>query len=708
SQAGESRRQSVSSWVRSAQALLQTPPRTTDGQPKTPDDSGKKKPKFQSGGLAERLSRLQSRQRSAVSFWRHQSLSDASAATADRPGVLVLEVLEVLEECSMRVARCERHRPGGDDSQSEAKARALVLFSRETVAHLMPAPRDIIHIYPPWQSLSIEGFRSSVILNTHLSQKVHSAPKAASSAESSVVSVCAVQRTVSGTVRTLPSDRPEINIKIALHAPCSISWYRLKKTTEEGPGTLARLSLSLLEVVEGLGQAGSVGQDVEVVVQRVYGAAVADASALSFLKPRVQSGTPCPHPTEKGKTRLCALVQDSYGMFSVVQLHLLPHSDDLHRYGHMWQGRTCLLRGVKVVQRVTRARCSRLFSLIDSLWPPAMPLGDHRHPPSTPSESRAAGPAPSFCYLLSGEERSVQPAEGSPPSPLYLPPTLQTLRAILQTELKSFRCSFVATVIYKRFMQPQIQALMFHQCQGELWLVLSDPSLQQDQPERPRRRTLALCVSASCLLTSSVVRALESPAGCRMSFRDVVREHGRSLLCPAALRGLIIDRSLISFTSGWSPAEPPALPQPVRLDPLSPEMTPNSLCSLSGVIVGVDEDTAYSWPVCSRCRSDNLELLPRRNDSFHCGSCESVVDKPDTRIQLEVYLSSSFGDCTLKVKLQQKTIESILNAAALEGDQFTGYDVESVLGKEVGPLAVYVRAVSRTASLRMGLEEVSL
>lgn len=69
---------------------------------------------------------------------------------ADRPGVLVLEVLEVLEECSMRVARCERHRPRGSDSQSEASARMLVLFSRETVAHLMPAPKDIIHIYPPW------------------------------------------------------------------------------------------------------------------------------------------------------------------------------------------------------------------------------------------------------------------------------------------------------------------------------------------------------------------------------------------------------------------------------------------------------------------------------------------------------------------------------------------------------------------------------
>lgn len=36
-----------------------------------------------SGGLAERLNRLQCRQRSAVSFWRHQSLSDASAIRGD-------------------------------------------------------------------------------------------------------------------------------------------------------------------------------------------------------------------------------------------------------------------------------------------------------------------------------------------------------------------------------------------------------------------------------------------------------------------------------------------------------------------------------------------------------------------------------------------------------------------------------------------------
>lgn len=71
-------------------------------------------------------------------------------SAVDRPGVLVLEVLEVVEECSMRAARCERRRPPGGDGGPEESAPMLVLFSRETVAHLMPAPKDIIHIYPPW------------------------------------------------------------------------------------------------------------------------------------------------------------------------------------------------------------------------------------------------------------------------------------------------------------------------------------------------------------------------------------------------------------------------------------------------------------------------------------------------------------------------------------------------------------------------------
>lgn len=65
--------------------------------------------------------------------------------------------------------------------------------------------------------------------------------------------------------------------------------------------------------------------------------------------------------------------------------------------------------------------------------------------------------------------------------------------------------------------------------QGEVWLLLTDAGLQEERrPEGPCRRTVALCVSTSCALTSSVLESLNSPAPCRMSFRDAVREHGRA------------------------------------------------------------------------------------------------------------------------------------------------------------------------------------
>ncbi|XP_074545173.1 DNA repair-scaffolding protein [Halichoeres trimaculatus] len=710
-QSGESSRRSVSDWVRSAQAMLQTPQKRIDRQFKTPEDSAKKKRKFQSGGFAERLSRLQSRQRSAVSFWRHQSLSEGSPATVDRPGKLTLEVMEVREECSMQLALCEHQQAPGEshplcDLVPEERAHVLVLFNRETAAQLIPAPRDIIHIYPPWQSLSIEGFNCEIILNTHFSQKVYTASRT-------------TNMPVPGGLLSAGSCRP--------YSLCqSFGLLEVGESSEEnratqaassdalcsfgGSGALSRHSLSLLEAIEGLGQAGSVGQDVEVVVQRVYSIPVPDCSSMSILKPKgpFRSSSAVPS-AEKGKTRLCVLVQDGYGTFSEIQLHLLPCKDNLHQYIHTWQGKTCVLRGVKVVQRVTRERRCRLFSLIDSLWPPVMPLKEHGNTPSTSSECRFAGSAPSFCYLLSGQESSVEPCEEQTVSPLYLPHTKHSLRDILQSEVKASRCSFVATVIYKRIMQSSDVG------QGEVWLVLTDPSLQEEQPERPSRRSVALCVNASCVLTSSVLKALSSPSACSMSFRDAIKEHGVLFcaemsvieLCSEEPKGSPESRPE-SPSQSLSGPRAETLPQPVRLDPLSPEITPNSLCSVTGVIVGVDESTAYSWPACNHCGSDNLEKFSETHQNFHCASCKLVVEKPDMKIQLEVLLSSALSNCTLKVKLQQKTIRSILNTAALEGNEFLGYDVENVLGKEVGPIPAYVRVVTRKPALWIGLEEVCL
>nr|XP_061835331.1 DNA repair-scaffolding protein-like isoform X1 [Nerophis lumbriciformis] len=697
-QTGEGSKRSVSDWVRCAHAMLQTPRKAFHRQSKTPEDSAKKKRKFQSGGLAERLNRLQCRQRSAVSFWRHRSIS-VNSIQVDRPSVLVLKVLEVQEECSMQLVRCQ-HRPpspaeGHQHELTHYDARVLVLFCKETAAHLSPAPADIIHVYPPWQSLSLENFGCDIILNTHFSRKV---------SNSTSHPADMLPRGLLAAKRVMPYPLCGTFGMLEVCRDSKKNDTKQVAATYGLPGVLPRCCHSLLEAIEGMGQAGSLGHDVMVVVQRVYSIPVLDCSPAS--QPRLPSRpSSAPPSAVKGKSRVCVLVQDNYGMFSVVQLHILACQDDLRQYRHKWQGKTCMLRDVKVVQRVTRDRRSSLFSLIDSLWPPLMPLQCHGNTPS----SRPAGQAPSFCYLLSGQESSVEPVEGHSVSPLHLASTEQTLRDILQNEHKIYCCSFVAAVVYKRVQSS-------HVGQGEVWLVITDPSLQDGPLGRSCRRTTGVHVNTSCVLTSSVHKALGSSAMCRLSFRDIIKDHDVfqcvehsviDVTCEEALHGNGVDSAVgPQSPSGLSP-DPPA--QPVRLDPLDAEVTSNSLCTLTGVIVGVDESAAYSWLTCSCCGSHQLETIPPRGQRFRCLSCKSQVDMPETKIQMEVFLcSASLQNCTIKVKLQQKTIMSLLDTAALDRTAFPAYNVDSVLGKELGPLTVYVHVVTRRPSLWIRLEEICL
>ncbi|XP_019900675.2 DNA repair-scaffolding protein [Esox lucius] len=551
-QAGEREgsRRSVSDWVRSAQAGLQTPRKQGARNPKTPEDSAKKKRTFQSGGLAERLNRLQCRQRSAISFWRHQSISDINGTTTvEKPGVLVLEVLSVREESSMLLALCDQHQTPATDQHTPlsntsttttsgavqhnpsttdcsphlsttSRARVLVLFSKETASRLTPTPRDIIHVYPPWQRLMMEG-QHNIILNTHFSQKVYSDTKPASQGPMPIE-------------KCNPYSLVRIFGQLEIHKSLPVVEGMVQQVS--APQSLCCVGRpvgrssgrcdSLLEAMEGLGQAGWVGQGVEVVVQRVYCTPVRERSIHALLKSRPPGGSPTAPPVQKCKNSLCALVQDSYGMFSVVQLRPLP-SEDLPHYTSKWEGRTCVLRAIKVVQRVTRERCTTLFNLIDSLWPPLEPLKVLGAKEGGRNDSRTKGPAPSFCYLLSGHENSVEPIEGQPISPLYLPPTEQTLRDITLCELSGRRCSFLATVLHKRI---QSQSGDVGQSPGEVWLMVTDPSLQEEpQPEGPLwRRTQAVCLTTSCVLTSSVAMAISNPTlgACLLSFRDAVREHG--------------------------------------------------------------------------------------------------------------------------------------------------------------------------------------
>ncbi|XP_072536352.1 DNA repair-scaffolding protein [Salminus brasiliensis] len=651
------RQRSVSEWVRSAQALLQTPPKKTDRTSKTPEDSGKKRRKFECGGFAERLNKLHCRQRSAVNFWKHQSLSNTNTPIDERPGVLVLHVLRVREVCGMKAVLCER---------ASEKQPCMALFNKDTATQLAPTVGDTICVYPPWQSLIVDGEQHPIILNTHFSQKVISEVKLDGSVICSKVPP-PEERTRPCPLNKCLCQRKKIVKAIQKSSPDKQVLAFARRDAED-------VFESLLEVVEYSRPSGSLCGPVQVIIQRVYFFPISHSTTLS-VRYKTVSKTLLGQTQHMG--RFCMLVQDVYGMFSELELQNVSSEEELKQYTKLLEGKVCVLQGLKVIQRLTRERCTQLFSLIDSLWLPTIPPRVHGEPSCCQTGKVTA---PSFCYRLAGQQSCVLPQHVSP---LYHPPVIHTLQEILQNEPKGGRCSFKATVVYKR-----------EQSVGEdILLFVTDPSLQSPESSR---RTLPVYVNPCCLLQSSISQAIASPhLRPALFFKDAVIQHGH-IFC--------WEQSVIQLDSEQIQDLNLSVPQSVILDQLSSESEPCSLCTLTGVVIDVDEQSAYSWPTCRQCGSDSLEAVQNKQEAFLCVTC-GALDKPTKQMQLEVFLSCPLlSHCTVKVKLLQKSIMTLLNTSECA----EAYEVETVLRKEVGPLSAFIHVISRRSTPWMSLEEITL
>ncbi|NP_001136380.1 DNA repair-scaffolding protein [Xenopus tropicalis] len=533
----------ASEWLKTAQVLLQTPEKKIDKASKTPEDSAKKRKRFLRGGLAERLSRLQNRERSAISFWRHQCESDCKITIGAKSGVLVLKIIQVHEECAIQVAHCtqqinDNNKEALCTNDSNDTSHLIVLFTCQTAAQLQVRPHDIIHIHPP-----------------------------------------------------------------------------------------------------------------------------------------------C----------VCLLVQDAYGMFSELHLQAAELSvDHIDVYSKRWEGKTCCLTGMKILQRTTKGRAPGLFSLIDSLWPPLVPIKVHGQ--SQDQQVQNNLPVPSFCYVLAVHAEEIEDDEAEETPDLYLPPAVYTLRDIHQIVGPSQRCSFCGTVIYIR---PEISANPAPQ--QEMWIFVTDSTLQEGSSAAPR--TLSVCISPSCLLDNRVHQALCNKSPCALLFKDAIRENGRVICVERTV--LSVQKPLLSSASGVKQVS-----DPVQLDDLDCAAQANSLCAVQGIITGVNEKTAYSWPVCNECGSNKLQRSDEKREAYLCSQCCQYTSNPDIRMQLEVFLRcDSMPGCTVRIKLQQETISLLLRLSpSVDGC----YEVSNVLGMKVGPLNCYVQSASSQLGRYVELKEISL
>ncbi|XP_037748582.1 DNA repair-scaffolding protein isoform X6 [Chelonia mydas] len=654
---------SASDWLKSAQALLQTPKKQSEKTSRTPEDSAKKR-KLLRGGLAERLNRLQNRERSAISFWKHQCVSEYKTSSGGKSGVLIVKILEVQEECAMQVALCQQLGQLSADSSSEevvvdTEPRVKVLFTKETAAQLKGGPQDIVHIYPPWQKLLLHNENVPVIMNTYFSQKVllkdHAEVKDRTRCPEKLhirrncVSLAQIFR-LNDLRDNLPQESAFNQVACTNMITPKTVQTNSNPESKLHPFALSAPNDSLLEVVESQGAAGWKEVQVQVVVQRAY-----YLPAREGFRCQLQGNNPIRYATpilnsDLPNIRLCLLVQDAYGMFSEVQLQTPCSSEDIEQHSQRWEGKSCTLAGIRILQRTTRGRALGLFSLIDSLWPPLVPL-------KVPGQSQDCEAVGDF----------------------------------------NQRCSFWAQVIYRRL---QVKCSVFVG-QREFWLFVTDFTLQSGaKGNGGTPKTVPVYFASSCVLDKKVMEALTNASHCVIFFKDALRGNGR-IIC--------VERTVLSLQKPLlypaAEADFSELTSPVKLDELDSTTQANSICTIRGTVSGVNESTAFSWPTCNRCGNGKLEQHPQDRGSYYCSLCSQTVILPVLKMQLEVFLHCpSRPHCTVKVKLLQKTISSVLMSSSSEDGS---YELKSVLGKEVGLLNCYVQSVTNHPSC-VGLEEIVL
>ncbi|NXU16504.1 SPIDR protein, partial [Pardalotus punctatus] len=648
------------------------------------------------GGLAERLCRLQNRERSAISFWRHQCISD-DKIPSDKSSVLIVKILEIFEECTIQVAICQQLEQSPamlspKDAVINAEEPILkVLFTRETAAHLKSRPQDVIHIYPPWQKLLLQNEDVPVIMNTYFSQKVLLSECSEAREKIYGLTKMLIRKNIISLAQTfrLEDLDEELHQESSDNRVACAPQIHNNGDSKQRPLALNAVNDSLLEMVESQGAVGWREVQVQVVIQRVY-----CLPAREGYRSHVQ-GNKLLGSNGGMFCRLCLLVQDAYGMFSEVQLQSLNSADDIEQYCR-WEGKSCCLAGMKILQRTTRGRALGLFSMIDSLWPPVVPVKVHGQ--SQELEMMTTNlPPPSFCYVLTVQsgEIHVEVDEEEQISNLYQPPAVHGLKEILRIGGCNKRCSFWAQVLYQR-LQTKYNIPI---AQREILLFVTDSTLQNVVHGIPK--VVAVSVAASCVLSMEIREALT--AGSQLVFfKDALWGNGRIICVERTV--LLLQKPLLCSAAGADLSE---VPGSVRLDELDSTTQANSICALRGTVVGVNESTAFSWPTCNRCGNGKLELCPQDRESLYCSQCSEVVTTPVLKMQLEVFLRCpSRSQSTVKVKVWHKISIALFVLLTMLLFLQT-YEVQSVLGKEVGLLNCYVHSVTSHPNC-VALEEIVL
>ncbi|KAK2166663.1 hypothetical protein LSH36_37g14024 [Paralvinella palmiformis] len=337
------------------------------------------------------------------------------------------------------------------------------------------------------------------------------------------------------------------------------------------------------------------------------------------------------------------------------------------------EGKAFEFRRLHLLQRINRSKLSQLFAMIDSVWSYASVLEK-----STSQDSEQSGVIPAqpplFSYMLQASAGEASCVEYKMHQlSIYCPKVIRSFQdvlAMLKAE-EVFRCTMEGRVIYEKVN-------MYEGTSQKLIYVIS----KYDETGYLK----VVIPQAACYnITESVKKCI--------LLQDVFIGQGQCILdeyssvCDNGVPFPLMTSHVLS-----------RLPQftiPAKVD---------SLYFLQGTLSDIDELTAYSWLACDRCNNDKLQGGTTLQPFLYCTLCKRGIEKPVKKMNLDVHVTlPGLDNRTVKVKLLQPTIEALLPLDAADDEQ--GYDVQTVLGKSIGPIPVVVTSVLHQVCF---LEELNL
>ena len=654
-----------------------------------PVDSAKKRKRYLKDGLAEQLQKLISRERYNNAFWRHskqQSLDEkVFGSVDDAKSLLHLRIIKEQSEFGLNMFTCETL-----DCQRKT---LFIILPNHVQNQLKLLNKKFLKVHPPWKKIQLSCFVEPVLLCAYNIEAFLNGPSIDIQSEQAVHSSNVGEALHSNVC---PVDLSSVQTHLTLDMV-----YEPENLTLKVPSN-GLISSSIINSVADSGYTKPISfcARIEKVYFKIGCVYTYDSNCFRSISAALKKikVNMCGKEKET-QASLVLLVQDKDATFAEI---VIPEVRQLNAeiVSEIKSERQIMdfirLRLTNVKKEV---KCSPLFCLIDSVQKNHV----NQSIDSIISETSDQTWSQLFCYQFKVESCSVL-ARGNHSN------AFSEVEAISDPVIM-FPCSTAASLpsdnLPYHYISLYAKCFAYYKADRYRKLFIFSPLPPQDDntesfinlihvlPEChfPRFIEDHLHLPNSILFIKDLIITRENPTRLLANAYTVI-----TVVTAKSQASVFANSSdllqLLSITVVDENKLPP--PQSCKIPavrPLSTDTRIDELVSVTGRIVGVNEETAVFWTVCNQCETESI--IEQENGGTYCTKCDCATEEK-MQVHLELFLHvPDFPGQVISIQLLQSTVFNILPEP--DSNDFQGYDIKCILEKKFGPTLCYLKDVKKSS-----------